>query len=492
MPTADDYVRLADGTWIRKDTLGLGGLKVPAGKPVGVEVIGETKKIDHLSIAKELAERYDFATMRDTREIYIYSDGVYCRGGEALVQEEARRLLGDDFTTHKVNEILNSIRYSTFVDRHEFDWDKKIINVWNGLLNIETMQLGEHAAEYRSLVRIPVFYSAYAKCPRIEQFLREVLNEEDIPVIEEMFGYCLLLEYRFHKAFMLQGAGRNGKSTLLNLLQIFLGRGNCSNVALTELCDGRFASAQLFGKLANIFPDLPAEALKDTGLFKALAGGDSITAERKFQSPFEFTNYAKLIFSCNYVPMTYDLSNAFFARWIIIRFPNTFEGDKANPNLIDELTTEEELSGLLNLALKGLRQLMKNRRFSYNKTTEEIQEEYERLSNPVAAFIADKCEEDPEAYAVKDEVYNAFKSYCRGNGYPVFSEKKFTELLKKQTSVADYRPTVEGERKRAWQGIKLLPSTASLPLCLEGRDVQGVQDVQGSGNVLSTIGVSNR
>jgi len=483
MPTNEDYAQVSPGRWKRKDTSGPGKPKVPA---------GEAKKIDHLSIARELAERYDFATMRDTGEIYIYSDGVYRRGGETFVQEEARGLLGDDFTTHKVNEILNSIRYSTYLDRHEFDWDKKIINVRNGLLNIETMELMEHTPAYLSLVRIPVLYSPRATCPRIERFLGEVLNEEDIPVIEEMFGYCLLLEYRFHKAFMLQGAGRNGKSTLLNLLQTFLGRGNCSNVALTELCDGRFASAQLFGKLANIFPDLPAEALRYTGLFKALAGGDSITAERKFQSPFEFTNYAKLIFSCNYVPMTYDLSNAFFARWIIIRFPNTFEGDKANPNLIDELATEEELSGLLNLSLKGLRRIRKNGRFSYNKTTEEIQEEYERLSNPVAAFIADMCEEDPEGCAVKDELYNAFKSYCKEHGHPVFSEKKFTEQLKKQTSVVDYRPTGEGERKRAWRGIKLLPSSASLPLCLEGEDVQGVHDVQGFGNLLSTIAVSNR
>jgi len=410
-----------------------------------------------ISVAKELAERYDFATMRDTGEIYVYRDGFYTPEGEAFIQEEARRLLGENFTTHRVNEIVNWIKYSTYVKREWFDSSKKIINLQNGLLNIETLELMEHTSKYLSLVRIPVFYSPSSECLRIERFLKEVLNEEDIPLVEEIIGFCLLPEYRLHKAFMLQGAGRNGKSTLLNLLQRFLGRRNCSNVDLASLCHERFASSQLFGKLANIFPDLPAEALKATGIFKALTGGDRITAEKKFRHMFEFTNYAKLIFSCNYVPMTYDLSPAFFARWIIIRFPNTFEGNKANPNLLHELTTEEELSGLLNLALAGLKRLLENGGFSYSKSSEEIAEEYQRLSNPVSAFIGDCIEEEPEEYVVKDRLYNAFKTYCKQNGYPVSSEKKFTEWLKKEVYVTEYRPSINGEQKRTWRGIQLLP-----------------------------------
>ncbi len=420
----------------------------------------------HLRIAEDLHRRYDFATMRDTGEIYRYTDGVYRKGGESVIREAAMMSLEEEFSTHKVNEILNWVKFNTYVERHDLDRNKQIVNIQNGLLNIGTMQFVEHNPSYRSIVQLPVDYCPNCTCLRIEQFLREVLNEEDIPVIEELFGFCLLRECRFHKAFMLQGAGRNGRTTLLNLLQRFLGNSNCSNVALTSLCNDRFACAQLFGKLANIFADLPTEALSDTGKFKALVGGDRITAEQKFQSPFEFTNYAKLIFSCNYVPMTRDLSNAFFSRWIIVRFPNTFEGDEANPNLIDELTNPDELSGLLNLALKGLHRLVDSGRFSYNKSTDEIQDEYERLSNPVAAFLADMCEEEPEEYVIKDELYNAFKGYCKDKGYPIFSEKKFTDLLKRQTSVSEYRPTSEGERKRAWKGIRLLalPSLSpSLP-----------------------------
>ena len=170
----------------------------------------------------------------------MYKDGVYRPDGEIFIQEQAQIELGDYFSTHRVNEILNFVRYSTYVSRNSFDTDKNIINLENVLLNIEKNEYKEHTPKYFSLVRIPAVYHPSAQCPNIEQFLSEVLNEEDIPLIEELFGFCLLSEYRFHKAFMFQGTGRNGKSTLLNLLQRFLGISNCSNVDLTALCNESF------------------------------------------------------------------------------------------------------------------------------------------------------------------------------------------------------------------------------------------------------------
>jgi hypothetical protein len=73
-------------------------------------------------------------------------------------------------------------------------------------------------------------------------------------------------------------------------------------------------------------------------------------------------------------------------------------------------------------------------------------------------LIAVCTEEESEEYVVKDELYNAFKDYCKQNGYPIFSEKKFTEWLKKEVTVTEYRPSFDGEQKRAWRGIKLLPT----------------------------------
>jgi putative DNA primase/helicase len=70
--------------------------------------------------------------------------------------------------------------------------------------------------------------------------------------------------------------------------------------------------------------------------------------------------YAKLIFSTNKIPETEDESDAYFRREIILSFPNRFEDGKgADPNLLNKLTTEEELSGIFNVLAIALRTLLR-------------------------------------------------------------------------------------------------------------------------------------
>ena len=82
---------------------------------------------------------------------------------------------------------------------------------------------------------------------------------------------------------MFVGYEDNGKSVMLKVITKFLGLENISSKNLHSLVKERFATADLFGKLANIFADLSAKRLQDVEAFKVLASGDRISAERKFQ-----------------------------------------------------------------------------------------------------------------------------------------------------------------------------------------------------------------
>jgi P4 family phage/plasmid primase-like protien len=425
--------------------------------------IGSKKKrakepIKPHEVADLLMTVYHFKTMRDTEEVLVYHDGVYEFGGEVLVKAETQRIMRQEgecerCTTHFVNEVIGHVRRSTFIDRREFEADPWLVAVQNGILNIQTHELLPHSPERTILVRIPVRYDPNADCPRIGQFFQEVVRSEDIVVLEEIFGYCLYKSYPIQKAVLFVGERDNGKSTTLRLLEAFLGKHNCSGVPLHELLTNRFAPAELYGKLANTFADLPSGALRSTGMFKALTGGDLIKGERKFKDPFYFYNYAKLLFSANRAPPTEDRSGAFFKRWLIVDFPNVFEGEKRDSNILEKLTTPTELSGLLNLALKALKRLLERGDFSRTETVDAIARRYERLSDQVAAFIADRCETGPDKVVEKSRLYNAFVEYCREVQVPVLSQRAFTERLRRTALVEDFRP--KPTAKRCWKGIGL-------------------------------------
>ena len=115
---------------------------------------------------------------------------------------------------------------------------------------------------------------------------------------------------------MCVGKGDNGKSTFLKLFEHFLGIKNVSHASLHELNADKFAIADLSGKLVNICADLKSEKLPNTGVFKMLVSGDVIRAQRKHGQPFDFANYAKLIYSTNQIPESHDITYAYFKRWI--------------------------------------------------------------------------------------------------------------------------------------------------------------------------------
>ena len=413
----------------------------------------ERKKARYMT-AEFLMKKYHFCTLKDTERILYYDRGVYRKGGEQLIKQKVAEIWGDHATAHDINEIINIIQWSTYTDRSEFDNMK--IALENCVLDLETFQVLNHSPEIKTIIKIPVYYDPDAKCPAIDKFLHEVLYPEDVPTIYELIGYCLYPRYHIHKAFMFVGDGSNGKSTLIELIKTFLGRENVVSIPLQKLEYDRFSLAQLYGKLANLYADLPDIALKSTGVFKMLTGGDPLSADVKFSREFiNFTNTAKLIFSANKIPKTYDDTDAFFRRWVILNFPNKFEGDKRDENILQKLTTKEELSGLLNKAIEGLKRLLSRGDFTTTRSTEEWREAYIRMSDPVGAFVMDMVEEDPLGTVTKDDLYNAFVEYCKLVRLPIKAKNVFSAELSKHVRVERTRLSVKGVRKQAFRGIRL-------------------------------------
>ena len=391
--------------------------------------------------------------MMDNEVLYVYRDGVYRDDGEVLVRFECNRRLEGEYRKNKASEVIDYIKTSTYTKRREEP--PHLLSLENGVLDLQTMALAPPSPDFMFFQKIPVFYDPEADCPRIRKFLEEISGRvEDVTVLEEVIGYCLFRGYPIQKALMLVGRGANGKSTLLALIKALLGHENVSGRSLQDLINNRFAPADLFGKLANMYADLPDSAVKSTGMFKMLTGGDLISAEEKFVTPFSFVNYAKLLFSANKVPEAYDDTDAFFRRWIILVFPNFFNGDGCDPNLLEKITTPEELSGLLNLALAGLKRLLANQQFSHSQTTEAIREDYVRKSSPIGAFVMDLLEVDSDAFIIKQELYNAFTKYCREFSLPAVTRDTFFKNLPQYISVIDVRPQLGKSRPTAFKGIR--------------------------------------
>ena len=419
----------------------------------------QNSQIDCVTLLTQtLMKEFEFKTMNDTKELYYYDSnhGVYVSTGECTIEAQLE-LLYPEISTYKVQEVLQKIKRRTLTNRDDFDSDEKIINVENGLLNIHTGELKEHSPDFLSTTQLPTKYNPRARCPNILRFLGQVLHPQDVFTAMQIFGYILMKSSKFEEAFMLFGSGNNGKSVYIKLIEAFVGRQNASHVALQDLDSDRFASADLYGKFVNVFADLKASKLSSTGTFKTLVSGDSIRGQHKYGQPFSFRNHAKLVFRANKIPDSDDTSHAYYKRWLILPFEKSFIEGTKDVNLIHKLTTNDELSGLLNLALVGLQQLEKDGGFR-DVPVEDVKRDYERKSNTVKAFLQDKCSIDlqaPDYITPSAEVYEEYQEYCKQRRErPLDVNVLGTKL--KETGIEKERMRTGGTREYYYCGVKLL------------------------------------
>ena len=265
-------------------------------------------------LAEHMAESENVFYAAET--YYVYRNGVYVE----MPELEAQKLIRDKMisTETKMNQITDAEhqwRILVQKDLRELNANPFIINLKNGLYNLQEDKLVEHTPDYYSTVQLNASYDPKAQCPRFKQYLKEVLDVDQIPLIQEMLGYFLVPITRAQKCFVIVGEGGAGKSQLLLVLnQVLLGSENVSNVSWQALNE-RFKTAELFGKLANIFADLPTKNIDDNGIFKALVGEDYLTVEKKNKNPFSFQSKARLLFSCNTIPRNLgDKSEGFYRR----------------------------------------------------------------------------------------------------------------------------------------------------------------------------------
>lgn len=385
---------------------------------------------------------------------FRYEGGVYRDSSDLWATAKVREFMLPRYASMQaINDTTGQWKMLIQKSVREINSNAFIINVQNGLYNVLDDSFKAHSPDYISTVQIGASYEPGATCPRFMEFLRSIIHEEEIPLMQEIFGYLLIPVNKAQKSFVFVGAPNAGKSTLLSVAQeILLGAENVSNVPWQSLGD-RFNKAELFGKLANIFADLPSRSIDDNGMFKALTGEDFITAERKNKDPFSFRPYARLLFSCNEIPRNYgDRSDGFYRRLLIVRFDHSVPKEKRDPNLREKLFVEK--NGILMWAVEGLKRLIADGyEFTETEATRAELQRYKVESNSALLFVDECCVLDAEAEYPREDLFQSYRDYCNKNGLKPMSQANFNKDVE-SVSTSITRKTDRLGKRRVWRGLR--------------------------------------
>lgn len=404
-------------------------------------------------LAAEIAKEGNLIAVASS--YYQYKNGVYT----ALPDESVNALIHDkllvtESNMYSVTDTAKQLQLLVRKDLSELNVNPFLINVKNGIYDVKNDILVDHDPSVLSTIQINANYGN-GECPRFINWLFEAMNgdEGQVYLLQEVMGYCLIPITAAQKCFILRGEAASGKSLFLNVLQdILLGAQNASNIPWHKLQE-RFTIAELYGKLINVFADLPDEKISDNGMFKAVVGEDFVFGEKKHKDPFQFKSTARLLFSCNQMPQNAgDNSDGFYRRLLIIPFLYSVPEEQRNPNLIHEF--REEADGIFMFALSGLKRLIsQNFKFSETDVNRQELERYRYEGNPVFAFLNASCEISADEYITTQDLYEEFKLFCVQNGFNICAINKFVMQVKTYFPGVISKVDAKGQ-KRILKGIK--------------------------------------
>lgn len=399
---------------------------------------GKTKQEVFAVLATVFNDHIDFIALDDTKELLYYepTEGIWRFDAEIYIEQTIRDFI-PRISRFGLNETLDMIRTKKNVYQPRSLLDSgNYLATRNNVLEFNddgSYQIIPFSPELYLTKKIHATHGLANDSPPIKQFLNEVTDADGQRVLLEMLGMSLYSGYPIHNIFCFLGSQDAGKDTTIKLIQKLLGSDCYSNVSINDITRDRRMARSLIGKKANICAELEEIVIKNPAILKQLVGESTIEADLKHANKtFKFQNEATIIFAANKLPPIYDSSGATKGKFIVVKFPHSFHNNP-DPKKLEKISTEKDLSGLLNQALLGLKNLLKRGRFRLEETTlEERVETYDRDADPVAHFLNNYPYIIFGNFEIKvDWFYQFFLDHCKKEGLITVNDKTFGRRLKK-------------------------------------------------------------
>lgn len=307
------------------------------------------------------------------------------------------------------------------VSMTELDCKPYLLNVANGTLDLKTLELLPHNPEHLLTHLADVEFDSLATCPAWEKFISDVTDNDDALAgfLQRSCGLALSGDVSEHALWLHYGEGRNGKSTLLNILGELLGSYyGPAPMDMLLIKHGRSKEQEtMFANLAGKRLVTSVEA--DSGVrfseatVKLLTGGDTVAARHLYGAYWSLTPSWKLHVAANHKPIVRGQDEGIWRRLMLTPWMVTFDGNREDKGLKDKLRSE--FPGILGWCVVGFQKWLANGLVPPESVTAATSE-YRSENDVLAQWIDECCIRQETAAAKALDLYRSFKGWADERG----------------------------------------------------------------------------
>jgi P4 family phage/plasmid primase-like protien len=300
----------------------------------------------------------------------------------------------------------------------------------------------------------------------INQFFSQVFTNTALcKYVKDIFSSSIDGGVRHEKFYIFTGSGSNGKSKILELVQMTMGEYYCI-LPIALLTQKRAASNSAQSELERTrgrrfaIMQEPSDGEKmNIGLMKELSGGDRIQCRGLFKEPIEFKPQFKMIMTCNELPEVTSDDGGTWRRIRVVDFSSKFKEDP-DPNNPNEFMMDTELGEKFDRwAGMFMSMLIENHKTTDLRNIKEplevriATETYKKTNDMIGQFIEDTYirDEHAEGSITITSIYTTFRMWASQN---IPKGKKLPQKLQIQT----YMEKMFGPypKTKGWKSIRLV------------------------------------
>ena len=317
----------------------------------------------------------------------------------------------------------------------DFDAHPMLLGVANGVLDLRSGMLLQHAAELRVSKRASVSYDSSATCPRFLAFLTRIMPDPEVRAFLRRFlGYCLTGAVGEQIWACFHGSGANGKSVLVETVAWLLGdyaRKIATEVLMDDPRGSRNRDPDILALRGARFAyaseveeghRLAAARIKDW------TGGERLSARAPYSpKPVSFEPNFKLVLGGNHRPAISDASYGTWRRLALVPFAVTIPEQERDPDLAAKF--REEGAGILNWMLQGLDEYRKAGRLFRPSAVIAATADYQDEQDVIGQFLGECCDLGQTLKVSKANLYATYEGWCGLNGHRPMTATRLTRQL---------------------------------------------------------------
>lgn len=382
-------------------------------------------------------------------------------------------------------KIEQTLRISEVISAKSYPWDSPetaetltfsngVIDFTDGLIKVRRGHPNEYRRSFIDLTTEEIMTSKEPET--FMQVLNDIFKDPDT-MKTALQGISLSVSGtgKYRKFQIWNGAGKNGKSFLMEIMQKVIGdRAITYNTSLLlQKKGGEDANAVTPGMArfqgALLACGSETEDLRkiSQGIIKNITGNETMTANPKYKDEITFQTTFQVILATNYLPSFSAYDEAFIDRLLIIPFNTSFYSDekqkqafidRRRKHLIPAQDGRELMDKVLAERAGILRKLISvymdiGRSLNISKECEDLLAVYVEDNNDLGQFLDTYCVFEPEGFAPTKTLVDFFNDENNSRYSSQWMGKRLKQL---HPELIASRRRYDGTVQRGFDGITLV------------------------------------